>query len=106
MNDKASDLETYTASLNTETDWTSGVDVVSDAAWPEQAPRVVEFGHRVIEDALLEGTARYWERRARAFDAAGLTEEAQACRNRAAVERWQEADPAVVLAEWRAQTRD
>lgn len=49
---------------------------------------VAHFQHRVIQDALAEATALYWERRAQDFDAVGTPEcdeVAQACRHRARV---------------------
>lgn len=51
---------------------------------------VAHFRWRVLQDALAEGTARYWLRRARTFAAVGTKgcdEIAQACRNAAEVWR-------------------
>jgi hypothetical protein len=49
---------------------------------------VEHFRHRVMQDALAEATAAYWNHRAEDFDAVGTQEcdeTAQACRNRAKV---------------------
>lgn len=85
--------------------------------------RLVHFQARVIQDAIAEATASYWERRAELLEATRprrgdyiggstpaeltarwqrLTEQAQACRNRAAVERMRDDHDhqvALVLAE-------
>jgi hypothetical protein len=54
----------------------------------ELVEHVEHFQHRVMQDALAEATAAYWEKRARDFDAVGTPsadETAEACRNRARV---------------------
>lgn len=52
------------------------------------ADYVTHFRRRVLQDALTEGTAAYWHRRAQVFAKVGTPacdEIAQACRNRAAL---------------------
>lgn len=54
-----------------------------------------QFTHRLLQDALAEATAVYWQRRAATFDAVGTAaaaETAQACRNAAVVAEWPEVE--------------
>lgn len=54
------------------------------------AEHVEHFRARVLQDALAEATAAYWERRAETFEAVGLPEAeavAVACRRHAALVR-------------------
>lgn len=63
----------------------------ADTTWPPQEDTLERFARRIIADALAEGTAAYWRRRAKAFDRVGTTrcdQTAQACRNAAHLASW------------------
>lgn len=70
---------------------------------------VEHFGRRVLQDALAEATASYWNRRARAFAAVG-TEKcdriAEACRNAAAVALIADEPPIELDELWSARDRE